>query len=289
MKNPKKILEWGKKTYVMGIINLTPDSFSGDGIFLTLNPQKYALDQAKKFLDEGADIIDLGAESSRPGYQPVPASIEIERLLPILNALKRENFEGIISIDTYKPEVAEQCLKNGADWINDIWGLSKRNGLAELLAQYANPIILMHNRSNNSAVKNNERIGASYQGAAYNDFLKEFKDEMKKIISYALNSGIRKENIILDPGIGFGKSVEQNLLLINHLDEIKALGYPVLIGPSRKSFIGRVLDLPVEERLEGTAASIAVGIARGADIIRVHDVKFMVRVAKMCDALTKRI
>lgn len=287
MNNPGTKLEWGKKTYIMGVINLTPDSFSGDGVLLAQDPQKYALEKTKEFLNDGADIIDIGAESSRPGFEPISASTEIERILPILKAIKKENLGGIISIDTYKSEVAKQCLDNGADWINDIWGLSRRDGLAELLAQYGNPVILMHNRSNNNAIKINERLGSSYKEANYSDFMEEIKHELIEIISFALSAGIHKKNIILDPGIGFGKSVEQNLLLINRLDEIKILGYPVLIGPSRKSFIGRILDLPVEERLEGTAGSVAVGIARGADIIRVHDVKYMYRVAQMCDALTR--
>ena len=287
MNNANKKLQWGGKTFVMGIINITPDSFSGDGILFTQNPLKYALEKTEKFLMEGADIIDIGAESSRPGYQPVSDSIEIERLLPILKAIKKAHLGGIISIDTYKPEVAKQCLDNGADWINDIWGLSKRNGLAELLAQYEVPVVLMHNRSDNNAIKINERLGSSYEGGHYSDFMEEIKHEIREIISFAINAGISKENIILDPGIGFGKSVEQNLMLINRLDEIKELGYPVLIGPSRKSFIGQVMDLPVKERLEGTAASVAIGIAHGADIIRVHDVKYMYRVAKMCDALTR--
>ena len=287
MNNANKKLQWGGKTFVMGIINITPDSFSGDGILFTQNPLKYALEKTEKFLMEGADIIDIGAESSRPGYQPVSDSVKIERLLPILKAIKKAHLGGIISIDTYKPEVAKQCLDNGADWINDIWGLSKRNGLAELLAQYEVPVVLMHNRSDNNAIKINERLGSSYEGGHYSDFMEEIKHEIREIISFALNAGISKENIILDPGIGFGKSVEQNLMLINRLDEIKELGYPVLIGPSRKSFIGQVMDLPVKERLEGTAASVAIGIAHGADIIRVHDVKYMYRVAKMCDALTR--
>ncbi|MDO9545419.1 MAG: dihydropteroate synthase [Pelolinea sp.] len=287
MNNVNKKLQWGRRTYIMGIINLTPDSFSGDGILFAKDPIKYALEKTENFLSEGADIIDIGAESSRPGYQPVSASIEIERLLPILNAIMKADLGCIISVDTYKPEVAKQCLENGADWINDIWGLSKRNGLAELLAQSENPVILMHNRSDNSAIKINERLGSSYEEVHYSDFMEEIKCEIKEMVAYALSVGIHKENIIVDPGIGFGKSVEQNLILINHLDEIKTLGYPVLIGPSRKSFIGQILDLPVEERLEGTAASVAVGIARGADVIRVHDVKYLVRIAKMCDALTR--
>ena len=287
MTNNFNKIEWGKKTYVMGIINLTPDSFSGDGFLSEKINNKNALNKVEEFLKEGADIIDIGAESSRPGYQPISASDEIERLLPVLKTIKKANLECIISVDTYKPKVAKQCLENGADWINDIWGLSKNAGLAELLAQYGSPVVLMHNRSDNKEIQSDDRLGSSYNEANYSNFMEDIKLEMREIISRAIKAGIDKANIILDPGIGFGKSVRQNLVLINQLDEIKALGYPILIGPSRKSFIGNVLDLPVEERIEGTASSVAVGIARGADIIRVHDVKYMVRIAKMCDALTR--
>jgi len=281
--------EWGTRTYVMGVLNLTPDSFSGDGILQDQDPIQYTLNKAKQFLEDGANILDIGAESSRPGSKPISAAVELERLLPVLIALKKENIKGIISIDTYKAEVAKQCLENGADWINDIWGFKKDTDLADVVSQYNAPVILMHNRSKTSAVENNERLGASYQGAVYSDFMEEIKNDLLESISIAHKAGISKENIILDPGIGFGKTVEHNLALINRLEEIKALGYPILIGPSRKSFLGAILDLPVEERLEGTAASIAVGIARGADIVRVHDVKYMARVVKVTDALTRHV
>jgi len=285
----KIALEWGTRTYVMGVLNLTPDSFSGDGILQDQDPIQYTLNKAKQFLEDGANILDIGAESSRPGSKPISAAVELERLLPVLIALKKENIKGIISIDTYKAEVAKQCLENGADWINDIWGFKKDTDLADVVSQYNAPVILMHNRSKTSAVENNERLGASYQGAVYSDFMEEIKNDLLESISIAHKAGISKENIILDPGIGFGKTVEHNLALINRLEEIKALGYPILIGPSRKSFLGAILDLPVEERLEGTAASIAVGIARGADIVRVHDVKYMARVVKVTDALTRHV
>jgi len=289
MNNKKAALEWGKKTYVMGIINLTPDSFSGDGTLQDRDPFQYTLEKAKQFLENGADILDIGAESSRPGSKPISASLELRRLLPILKALKKENVRGIISIDTYKAKVAKQCLENGADWINDIWGFRKDANLADILSQYDAPIVLMHNRSKPGAVKNNERLGSVYQGADYYNFMEEIKNDLLKSVSLALKAGINKKNIILDPGIGFGKTVQQNLALINRLGEIKVLGYPILIGPSRKSFLGAILDLPVEERLEGTAASIAIGIARGADIVRVHDVKSIARVVKITDALTRHV
>ena len=286
--NIKKIaLEWGKRTYVMGVLNLTPDSFSGDGILQDRDPIQYALNKAKQFLKDGADILDIGAESSRPGSKPISAAVELERLLPILKTLRKENIGGIISIDTYKSEVARQCLENGADWINDIWGFKRDTDLADVVSQFDAPVILMHNRSKPSAVDNNKRLGASYQGAVYSNFMEEIKNDLLESVSLALRAGINKKNIILDPGIGFGKTVEQNLALINRLDEIKALGYPIMIGPSRKSFLGAILGLPVEGRLEGTAACLAVGVARGADIVRVHDVKYMARIVKVADALTR--
>ncbi len=287
MNNKKIALEWGKRTYVMGVLNFTPDSFSGDGVLQEQDPIQYALKKANQFLEDGADILDIGAESSRPGSKPISAAVELERLLPILITLKKENTGGIISIDTYKAEVARQCLENGADWINDIWGFKKDKDLAMVVSQYNVPVILMHNRSKSRAVENNERLGASYQGADYSNFMEEIKNDLLESVSIAHKAGVNQENIILDPGIGFGKTVQQNLALINRLDEIKALGYPVMIGPSRKSFLGRILDLPIEERLEGTAASIAVGITRGADIVRVHDVKQMARIVKVTDALTR--
>jgi len=285
----KITLEWGKRTYVMGVLNLTPDSFSGDGILQNQDPVQYALEKARQFLKDGADILDIGAESSRPGSKPISAAVELERLLPILNALRKENAKVIISIDTYKAEVAKLCLENGANWINDIWGFKRDKDLADVVSQFDAPVILMHNRSKSSAVENNERLGASYHGAVYSNFIEEIKSDLLESVSLALRAGINKENIVLDPGIGFGKTVEQNLALINRLGEIKALGYPILIGPSRKSFIGHILDLPIEERLEGTAACVTVGITRGADIVRVHDVKYMARIVKVTDALTRRI
>lgn len=289
MDNKKNSLEWGKRTYLMGILNITPDSFSGDGILQDQKPIKYALAKANQFLKDGADILDIGAESSRPGSQPISAAVEVERLLPVLKALKKEDMGVVISIDTYKAEVARQCLENGADWINDIWGFKKDPYLANVVSEYGVPVILMHNRSKTGMIETSGRLGASYQGAQYNNFIGEIKNDLLESISLAQKAGISSDRIILDPGIGFGKTVEQNLILINRLDEIKMLGYPILIGPSRKSFLGHILDLPAEERLEGTAASISIGIARGADIVRIHDVKQMARVVKVTDALTRQI
>ena len=279
------MLIWGKKTYVMGILNITPDSFSGDGSLAAEDPLAFTVQKAREFVKDGADILDIGAESSRPGAKPISTDQEISRLLPVLKALREENIPAILSIDTYKAEVAEVCLANGADWINDIWGLQQDPAIAAVAAAYQAPVVLMHNRSSGNAIQKNARLGASYDGGEYTNFLQEIKSDLCHIANTAISAGILKENIILDPGIGFGKTVSQNLELVNCLDAFKSLGYPILIGPSRKSFIGRVLDLPVEDRVEGTAAAIAISIARGAEIIRVHDVKFMARLARMADAI----
>jgi len=284
---PKEELVWGKKTYVMGIINLTPDSFSGDGILSAGDPVHQALAQAEEFVLDGADILDLGAESSRPGAQPVTAEEELKRLLPVLREIKSRELQALVSVDTWKAEVAEACLQAGADWINDIWGLRADAHLAEVIARYKATVVLMHNRSQSSAVRELGTLGSSYQGADYADLIPDIISDLTASIRIAKEAGIEKERIILDPGIGFGKTVAQNLALINHLDKFKTLGCPLLIGPSRKSFIGQILDLPVDQREEGTAAAVAIGIARGADIIRVHNVKMMVRVAKMADEITR--
>jgi len=284
----KPELPWSEKTYVMGIINLTPDSFSGDGILAARDPLEQALAQAEQFIHDGADILDLGAESSRPGAQPVTAEEELMRLLPVLREIKARSLNPLVSVDTWKADVAEACLKEGADWINDIWGLQADVRLSQVIARHLASVVIMHNRSRSNSVRDLGALGSSYASSDYKDFIPEVMADLKASIRIAREAGIAEEHIILDPGIGFGKSVDQNLALINHLDEFKALGYPLLIGPSRKSFIGQVLDLPVEEREEGTAAAVAIGIAHGADIIRVHNVKMMARVARMADAITQK-
>jgi len=287
IKMENSLLDWGKKTYVMGILNLTPDSFSGDSILQEKDPVGFAVQQACQFVQDGADIVDIGAESSRPGSLPISAEIELERLLPIVKAIIQEKLPALISIDTYKSEVAQACLDLGADWINDIWGLQKDPSLGKVATQYHTPIVLMHNRSKSDAVEKNKLVGSSYSAGDYGNFMEDLLLELKLLTENAAAVGIQAENIIIDPGIGFGKTVSQNLQIINHLDRIKSLGYPVLIGPSRKSFIGNVLDLPVDERIEGTAASIAIGVVKGADIIRVHDVRQMARTAAMADAIIR--
>jgi len=277
--------EWGTRTYVMGILNLTPDSFSGDG--LADFDQDTALQQARDFIRVGVDILDIGGESTRPGAAPVSAQEELDRVLPVINLLVDES-DTLISIDTYKAAVAEAALKEGAKIVNDVWGLRADPELGNVAAVAGAPVILMHNRStpNNAAVK--EQLGGRYIGIEYDNLLEDVKSELQESISLAHKAGIPDQKIILDPGIGFGKTVPQNLELLDRLNEIRQLGYPVLLGPSRKSFIGYTLDLPPDDRIEGTAATVAVGIVRGADIIRVHDVSEMIRICRMTDALIRR-
>ena len=281
------MLEWGKKTYVMGILNCTPDSFSGDSLLQRIDPIQAAVEQARQFVHDGAEILDIGAESSRPGSEPISAEEELDRLVPIIKAIRQESIQAILSIDTYKSEVAHACLDLGAHWINDIWAFQKDPDLANVVASYHVPVILMHNRSKTHAVYVDKRLGASYDAGKYDNFLDDLRGDLEGMAQYAVKSGIYEKNIILDPGIGFGKTPTQNMQILNYLDKIKALGFPVLIGPSRKSFIGQILDLPVNERLEGTAAAVTIGITNGADIIRVHDVRQMARTAAMADAIMR--
>ncbi len=220
----KPELIWGTKTYVMGIINLTPDSFSGDGVMAAGGLPHKALAQAEQFIRDGAHILDLGAESSRPGAQPVPAEEELKRLLPVLQKIKSQCMKTLISVDTWKADVAEACLKAGADWINDIWGLRADARLAQVIARHEATVVIMHNRSHSNALRNLGTLGSSYAGAEYTDFIPEVMADLKASIRIAQEAGIVEERIILDPGIGFGKTVSQNLALINQLDELKTLG-----------------------------------------------------------------
>lgn len=288
---PTGPLPWNARTYVMGILNITPDSFSGDGLIGRLRREglvRSAVLLAQKFIADGADIIDIGGESTRPGAQPVSAEEEIDRVIPVIEALRAEGLEAILSVDTYKAKVAEAALEAGAHWVNDVWGLRADSELAAVAARFNAPVILMHNRSKPSNAELQERLGGRYVGVHYDDLLGDICHELMESVELARAAGIPDRHIILDPGIGFGKTVEQNLELINRLDEIKALGFPVLLGPSRKSFIGYTLDLPPEQRVEGTAAAVAVGIVRGADIVRVHDVGPIVRVVRMTDAIVRQ-
>ncbi len=278
---------WSSRTYIMGILNVTPDSFSGDGIIAKGDAVTAAVNQARDFLASGADILDVGGESTRPGSAPVNADEEMERVIPVIQALNKNFPETLISVDTYKAQVAEEAIKSGAHIINDVWGLRADDGLALVAAKYKTPVILMHNRSNPASVEVREKFGNAYVGAEYENLIEDVKRELLENVAIATKAQIADSLIVLDPGIGFGKTREHNLELVNRLDEIRELGYPILLGTSRKSFIGFTLDLPADQRVEGTAATVAVGIARGADIIRVHDVKEMARVAKMTDAIVR--
>lgn len=278
---------WGLRTYIMGILNVTPDSFSGDGIIRQGDVLAAALRQARDFLENGADILDVGGESTRPGAALVSAQQEAERVVPVIQALRQEFPHAILSIDTYKASVAQAALQAGAHIVNDVWGLRADDRLAAVAAEHNTPVILMHNRSNPASLEVREKLGNAYAGAQYLNLVEDVKRELNDCVSLATRAGIPQGNIMLDPGIGFGKSREQNLELINRLGEIRALGYPILLGTSRKSFIGFTLNLPPDQRVEGTAATVAIGISRGADIVRVHDVREMVRVARMIDAIVR--
>src|ERR1700690_1738137 len=283
-----QVFGWGTRTYVMGILNITPDSFSGDGLMARGNAVEGSLEQARRFVAAGATILDVGGESTRPGSEPIDVDEERRRVLPVIKALVNEFPESLISIDTYKAVIAEEALQAGAHWVNDVWSLRADPKLRGVVAGAGCAVILMHNRSSPASVEMRTQLGSAYVGAEYSDLIEDVKRELMESVTLARKAGIPDEHIILDPGIGFGKKVEHNLELINRLDEIRSLGFPVLLGPSRKSFIGYTLDLPADQRLEGTAAAVAVGIVRGADLVRVHDVEFMTRIAKMTDALVRK-
>ncbi|MGM0472054.1 MAG: dihydropteroate synthase [Bacillota bacterium] len=267
--------EFGNETYVMGILNVTPDSFSDGGEFNKLDA---AVKRAKEMIAHGADIIDIGGESTRPGSEELELEKELARVIPIIEHLASE-IDVPISIDTYKSEVGEAALEAGADIINDITGFKEDPQLAEVAADYDVPVIVMHIQG---------RPKNMQQNPTYEDLVSEVMYYLQESIECGIEAGISREKIIIDPGFGFGKTTEHNLELMNRLAEFKSLGQPILIGTSRKSMIGNTLDLPVDERVEGTAATVSIGIANGADIVRVHDVKEMARVAKMTDAMVRR-
>jgi dihydropteroate synthase len=264
----------------MGILNLTPDSFSGDGVSDDIEA---ALARARHLVSEGADIIDVGGESTRPGSQPISADEEIERVVPVIERLASE-ISVPISIDSYKSEVALRALEAGAKMLNDQWGLKKDPRLAELAAEWGVPLILMSNQRD----KGGYDAGLKRDTADYGDAVFEIISSLKGSLETALASKVPWENIILDPGIGFGKTWQQDLEIVQRLGELRDLGRPILVGPSRKSFIGKVLDLPIPERVEGTAAAVAIAIAHGADMVRVHDVRQMAQVCRLSDAIIRR-
>lgn len=282
-----QVFKWGAHTYIMGILNLTPDSFSGDGLLTDVDPVKAALAQAHEFAAAGAHILDLGGESTRPGSETISAAEEITRVIPVIRAVASE-VSLPISIDTYKAEVAAAALDAGASLINDVWALAADPAIGPLAAERGVPVILMHNRSQPRNAEIQAALGGRYVGIEYKDLIEDIRTELLERLSAAQQFGIASDRIILDTGIGFGKTVSQNLELLNRTDAFTDLGFPLLVGPSRKSFIGYTLDRPPDQRAIGTAAAVAIAIARGADIVRVHDVAMMAEIARMTDAITRR-
>lgn len=263
-------LTLGERTLVMGILNVTPDSFSDGGMFCDLD---VAVAHAQEMVAEGADMIDVGGESTRPvtwDQEPLSAADEIRRITPVIERLVKE-INVPISVDTYKAATARAALDAGAHIINDIWGFQREPELAKVAAEYDVPVILMHNQ----------------EGTRYQEMMGEILAFLRRSIRIAADAGVSSEKIIIDPGIGFGKTREQNLIVMRRLEEFHSLGKPILLGTSRKSVVGKTLNLPVDQRLEGTAATVALGIARGAAIVRVHDVKEMVRIVRMTDAIIR--
>lgn len=265
MKIGNQIFDTDNHCYIMGILNVTPDSFSDGGKFDQLD---VALKHAEQMIAEGADVIDVGGESTRPGHQQVTDEEEIARVTPVIEAI-RKNFDVPVSIDTYKSAVAEAALQTGADLVNDIWGFKYDPKVADVTAKYGATCCLMHNRKE----------------AVYEDFLQDVMEDMKECLALADQAGVARDKILLDPGVGFAKSLEQNLQITKHLDLLKELGCPVLLGTSRKSMIGLSLDLPVDQRVEGTLATTVLGVMKGCSFVRVHDIKENKRVIQMTEAV----
>jgi dihydropteroate synthase len=263
----KKEFNLKEKTYIMGILNVTPDSFSDGGLFNTVSK---ALDHAKELINEGAELIDVGGESTRPKHTKVSEQEEIDRVVPVIKELKR-NFDTPVSIDTYKSKVAQAALEAGADLVNDIWGLKYEKEMAAIISEYQVPVCLMHNRKE----------------AVYENYMKEVISDIQDSIEIGLEAGIQRDKMIVDPGIGFGKTYEMNLILLNRLEELKQFDLPVLLGTSRKSVIGLTLDLPEGNRLEGTIATTVMGVMKGCSILRVHDVLANWRAVRMTEAILK--
>ncbi len=266
------VFAWGRRTFVMGILNATPDSFSGDGLLADGDdPVQRAVAVARQMVDDGADLLDIGGESTRPGHELVTAEEERRRVVPVVAAVRAALPDVPISVDTTKAEVAAAALDAGANLVNDVWGVGPDPALARLAADRGVPLVVMHNRAE----------------PRYTDLMAEVVADLRAALERAEALGVAPSNLIVDPGFGFGKTPEQNLQLVRELAALRALGRPILLGTSRKSTLGRVLDLPVEERLEATLATTALGIAAGADIVRVHDVRANVRVARVSDAIVR--
>jgi dihydropteroate synthase len=274
-KQPRRLLrcgeytlEIGARTLMMGILNITPDSFSDGGRWADLD---LAVAHAREMVKAGADVIDIGGESTRPGHEPVSAEEEMQRVIPVIERLARD-VRVPISIDTYKSQVAAAAIRAGAHIVNDIWGFKADPEMARVCAELDCPVILMHN--NETPLPDEDVVAGTVR-------------QLRECIDLAHAAGVRDENIWLDPGIGFAKTQQGNLLVMRHMEEVTKLGYPVLLGTSRKSMIGHALNLPVDQRVEGTAATVTLGIAKGVEMVRVHDVKEMVRVARMTDAMVR--
>lgn len=279
--------EWGQRTYVMGILNVTPDSFSGDGLWSDGSWIDQAVAQAERFVEDGVDILDIGGESTRPGSTPVGLEEELNRVIPAIKAISK-CVNVPLSVDTYRAAVASAALDAGAVWINDVWGLRMDPQMVEVVTRSGCVVVIMHNRSMPKDLAQEVRLGGRYVGVEYDNLIDDVRRELQYSIDLALTSGVSSSQIVIDPGIGFGKTTAQNVQLVNELNRFKELGFPILLGPSRKSFIGYTLDLPPEERVEGTAAVVAIGIDRGADIVRVHDVKEISRVVRMTDRIVRQ-
>lgn len=264
---------WGERTFVMGILNVTPDSFSGDGLLAGAGtrPGDDAVERARRMVAEGADLLDIGGESTRPGHEPLSAADEIARVIPVIGAVRSALPGTPISVDTAKPEVAEAALAAGADLLNDVWGTAPADTMATVAAAHGVPLVLMHNRPE----------------ARYTALLPEVIADLQAAIQRALDAGVSASDILIDPGIGFGKTADHNVTVLRELAALRLLGHPILLGTSRKSTLGRILDLPVEERLEATLATTALGIAAGVDLVRVHDVQANVRAARVSDAIVR--
>lgn len=270
----KRKLDFSSRTHLMGVLNVTPDSFSDGGKFF--KPEA-AINQALRMVEQGADIIDVGGESTRPGADSVPVEEELRRVIPVIKEITKKT-DIPVSIDTYKSEVAKEALDAGAEMINDISALRLDPEMKKIISKYEVPVILMHIKGTPKNMQDNP---------SYNNLIQEISDYLKESIELAENSGIYEEKIIIDPGIGFGKRLEDNLEIIKNLQKLTFLRKPILVGLSRKSFIGKVLDLPLAERMEGSLAALAVAICNGANILRVHDVKESKRAARMVDAILK--
>jgi len=265
------IWDWGVRTYVMGILNVTPDSFSGDGLLAREDPVLAAVDRARAMAGEGVDVLDVGGASSRPGHPEIPVSDEVRRVVPVIEAIAAELPQLPISVDTVSPAVAEAAIEAGARLVNDVWGVSAAPDLLRVAAAHEVPVVLMHNRAE----------------ARYRNLVPEIVADLQRALERALDAGVAWDRIVVDPGFGFGKTPDQNVALLGALGALRVLGRPMLLGASRKSTLGKLLDLPPDERVEATIATTVLGIAAGADIVRVHDVGPNVRAARITDAVLR--